>query len=82
MAGRFSFNCGGIPGTSTLKGGLKTDTELATHLDADGQDLIAAMNDQIGALTATDIADVVTFAVSRRRELNLRQIIALPTRQA
>jgi hypothetical protein len=24
----------------------------------------------------------VTFAVSRRRELNLRQIIALPTRQA
>jgi NADP-dependent 3-hydroxy acid dehydrogenase YdfG len=59
-----------------------TDTELATHLDADGQDLIAAMNDQIGALTANDIADVVTFAVSRRRELNLRQIIALPTRQA
>ena len=59
-----------------------TDTELATHLDADGQDLIAAMNDQIGALTATDIADVVTFAASRRRELNLRQIIALPTRQA
>ena len=29
-----------------------TDTELATHLDADGQDLIAEMNDQIGALTA------------------------------
>jgi NADP-dependent 3-hydroxy acid dehydrogenase YdfG len=59
-----------------------TDTELATHLDAPGQDLIASMNEQIGPLAAEDIADVVTFAVSRRRELNLRQIIALPTRQA
>ncbi len=59
-----------------------TDTELATHLDSPGQELIASMNDQIGPLHAEDIADVVTFAVSRRRELNLRQIIALPTRQA
>jgi NADP-dependent 3-hydroxy acid dehydrogenase YdfG len=40
------------------------------------------MNEQIGPLAAEDIADVVTFAVSRRREVNLRQIIALPTRQA
>ena len=53
-----------------------------THLDAPGQDLIASMNEQIGPLHADDIADVVTFAVSRRRELNLRQIVALPTRQA
>jgi NADP-dependent 3-hydroxy acid dehydrogenase YdfG len=59
-----------------------TDTELATHMDGPGQELIASMNEQIGPLAATDIADVVTFAVSRRRELNLRQIIALPTRQA
>ena len=59
-----------------------TDTELATHLDSSGQDLIASMNEQIGPLAAADIADVVTFAVSRRRELNLRQIVALPTRQA
>ncbi|TDW70400.1 SDR family oxidoreductase [Kribbella pratensis] len=59
-----------------------TDTELATHLDSSGQDLIASMNEQIGPLAAEDIADVVTFAVSRRREVNLRQIIALPTRQA
>ncbi|HEY4571404.1 MAG TPA: SDR family oxidoreductase [Kribbella sp.] len=59
-----------------------TETELATHLDTPGQELIASMNEQIGPLTAADIADVVTFAVSRRRELNLRQIIALPTRQA
>ncbi|NUR95810.1 MAG: SDR family oxidoreductase [Kribbellaceae bacterium] len=59
-----------------------TDTELASHLDDTGQDLIASMNEQIGPLHADDIADVVTFAVSRRRELNLRQIIALPTRQA
>jgi NADP-dependent 3-hydroxy acid dehydrogenase YdfG len=59
-----------------------TDTELATHLDPTGQDLIASMNDQFGPLTAEDIAGIVTFTVSRRRELNLRQIIALPTRQA
>jgi NADP-dependent 3-hydroxy acid dehydrogenase YdfG len=59
-----------------------TDTELATQLDSSGQDLIASMNEQIGPLAAEDIADVVTFAVSRRREVNLRQIIALPTRQA
>ncbi len=66
---------------TNLEPGL-TDTELATHLDSSGQDLIASMNEQIGALSASDIADIVTFAVSRRRELNLRQIIALPTRQA
>jgi NADP-dependent 3-hydroxy acid dehydrogenase YdfG len=59
-----------------------TDTELAGHLDSTGQELIASMNDQIGPLHPDDIADLVTFAVSRRRELNLRQIIALPTRQA
>ena len=66
---------------TNLEPGL-TDTELATHLDATGQDLIASMNDQIGPLTPTDLADIVGFVVSRRRELNLRQIIALPTRQA
>ncbi|TDW19130.1 SDR family oxidoreductase [Kribbella kalugense] len=59
-----------------------TDTELATHLDETGQELIASMNEQIGPLAASDIADLVTFAVSRRREFNLRQIFALPTRQA
>ncbi|MGW6279751.1 SDR family oxidoreductase [Kribbella sp. NPDC055071] len=66
---------------TNLEPGL-TDTELATHLNSTGQDLIASMNDQIGPLTATDIADVVTFTVSRRRELNLPQIVAQPTRQA
>jgi NADP-dependent 3-hydroxy acid dehydrogenase YdfG len=66
---------------TNLEPGL-TDTELATHLDSTGQDLIASMNDQIGALNATDLADIIGFVVSRRRELNLRQIIALPTRQA
>jgi NADP-dependent 3-hydroxy acid dehydrogenase YdfG len=40
------------------------------------------MFEAIGALTSADIADVVAFTVSRRRELNLRHVIALPTRQA
>ncbi|TCO44160.1 NADP-dependent 3-hydroxy acid dehydrogenase YdfG [Kribbella antiqua] len=59
-----------------------TATELGDQLDGAGQELLATMNEQIGPLEARDIADVVAFAVSRRREVNLRQIIALPTRQA
>jgi NADP-dependent 3-hydroxy acid dehydrogenase YdfG len=59
-----------------------TATELGDQLDGAGQELLATMNEQIGPLEAADIADVVAFAVARRRELNLRQIIALPTRQA
>ncbi|WP_112244686.1 SDR family oxidoreductase [Kribbella monticola] len=59
-----------------------TESELGSHMLADQQEMLAGMIDTIGPLTATDIADVVAFAVSRRRELNLRHIIALPTRQA
>jgi NADP-dependent 3-hydroxy acid dehydrogenase YdfG len=44
--------------------------------------MLAGMFDVVGPLALADIADVVAFAVSRRRELNLPHIIALPTRQA
>jgi NADP-dependent 3-hydroxy acid dehydrogenase YdfG len=36
----------------------------------------------IPALTAEDIADLIAYTVSRRRHVNLRQSIVLPTRQA
>jgi NADP-dependent 3-hydroxy acid dehydrogenase YdfG len=59
-----------------------TSTELAGHMSDDRQQQIATMSRQIGPLEAADLADVIGFAVSRRREVNLRQIVALPTRQA
>ncbi|WP_033221134.1 SDR family oxidoreductase [Kitasatospora phosalacinea] len=62
-----------------------TDTELGTHIDnpalgPGGQ--LGAMFDAIGPLAAADIADLVAYAVSRPRHVNLRQLVVLPTRQA
>ncbi|WP_405768387.1 SDR family oxidoreductase [Streptomyces sp. NBC_00080] len=60
-----------------------TETELATHLDNDelaGQ--LDGMFDAIGGLSAAELADVVAYATSRPRHVNLRQIMVLPTRQA
>jgi NADP-dependent 3-hydroxy acid dehydrogenase YdfG len=59
-----------------------TESELGTHLLDDQQEMLAGMFKAIGPLESADIADVVAFAVSRRRDVNLRHIIALPTRQA
>ncbi|GAA2082867.1 SDR family NAD(P)-dependent oxidoreductase [Kitasatospora saccharophila] len=61
-----------------------TDTELGTHIDnpalgPDGQ--LGAMFDAIGPLAAADVADLVAYAVSRPRHVNLRQLVVLPTRQ-
>lgn len=36
----------------------------------------------IGALSPAEVADVVAYAASRPRNVNLRQIVVLPTRQA
>ncbi|MFB7945619.1 SDR family oxidoreductase [Kitasatospora phosalacinea] len=62
-----------------------TDTELGTHIDnpalgPDGQ--LGAMFDTIGPLAAADVADLVAYATSRPRHVNLRQLVVLPTRQA
>ncbi|SHI20304.1 SDR family oxidoreductase [Streptomyces sp. 3214.6] len=60
-----------------------TETELATHLDND--DLAGQLDGlfgAIGALSSAEIADVVAYATSRPRHVNLRQIMVLPTRQA
>ncbi len=40
------------------------------------------MFEAIPALTAEDVADLIGYVVSRRREVNLRQLVVLPTRQA
>ncbi|MFJ1707493.1 SDR family oxidoreductase [Kitasatospora sp. NPDC088346] len=60
-----------------------TATELAGHIDNPelaGQ--LGGMFDAIPALTSEDVADLVAYTVSRRREVNLRQLVVLPTRQA
>ncbi|MFI1521132.1 SDR family oxidoreductase [Kitasatospora cineracea] len=62
-----------------------TDTELGSHIDnpalgPDGQ--LGAMFDAIGPLAAADVADLVAYATSRPRHVNLRQLVVLPTRQA
>ncbi|ANP55506.1 NADP-dependent 3-hydroxy acid dehydrogenase YdfG [Streptomyces griseochromogenes] len=60
-----------------------TDTELKAHVDSgelSGQ--LDGMFEAIGGLSAAEVADVVAYASSRPRHVNLRQIMVLPTRQA
>ncbi|MFI6585812.1 SDR family oxidoreductase [Embleya sp. NPDC050493] len=62
-----------------------TETELGSHIDnvdlgESGQ--LGAMFDAIGSLAASDVADLVAYAATRPRHVNLRQIVILPTRQA
>ena len=60
-----------------------TETELKTHVDSgelSGQ--LDGMFEAIGGLSAAEVADVVVYASSRPRHVNLRQIMVLPTRQA
>lgn len=58
------------------------ESELRTHIsDADLSQQVEGMLDEVGALSAEELADLVAYATSRPRRVNLRQIIALPTRQ-
>ncbi|MDX6282391.1 MAG: hypothetical protein QOH03_3462 [Kribbellaceae bacterium] len=59
-----------------------TESELGTHLSEEGQAMLAGMAEAIGPIASADIADLVAYVVSRRREVNLRHVIVLPTRQA
>jgi NADP-dependent 3-hydroxy acid dehydrogenase YdfG len=60
-----------------------TETELATHVDsAELSGQLDGMLKAIGSLSAAEVADVVAYATSRPRHVNLRQIMVLPTRQA
>ena len=42
---------------------------------------LAPWIDSVGSLSAEELADVVAYAASRARHVNLRQIIVQPTRQ-
>ncbi|MEU6843751.1 SDR family oxidoreductase [Streptomyces sp. NPDC046716] len=67
---------------TNLEPGL-TDTELASHVDnADLSAQLDGMFEALAGLTADDIADLIAYTASRPRRVNLRQVIALPTRQA
>jgi NADP-dependent 3-hydroxy acid dehydrogenase YdfG len=60
-----------------------TDTELGTHIDnAALSGELDGMFDALGPLAATDVADLIAYATSRPRHVNLRQLVVLPTRQA
>ncbi|TXS40799.1 SDR family oxidoreductase [Streptomyces sp. uw30] len=59
------------------------ESELRLHTDnpeVAGQ--VDGMLDAVGTLAAEELADVVAYAASRPRHVNLRQIMAMPTRQA
>ncbi|WBO65851.1 SDR family oxidoreductase [Streptomyces camelliae] len=60
-----------------------TQTELAAHVDsAELSGQLDGLFEAIGSLSAAEVADVVAYATSRPRHVNLRQIMVLPTRQA
>ncbi|MEV7022470.1 SDR family oxidoreductase [Kitasatospora sp. NPDC093558] len=67
---------------SAVEPGL-TDTELGGHIDNPAlREQLGGMFEAIPALSADDIADLVAYTVSRPRHVNLRHLVALPTRQA
>ncbi len=60
-----------------------TESELASHVDsAELSGQLDELFGAIGGLSAAEVADVVAYATSRPRHVNLRQITVLPTRQA
>ncbi|GAB2733072.1 SDR family oxidoreductase [Kitasatospora kifunensis] len=60
-----------------------TETELGDHIDnAEISAMVDGMLAAIPPLTSEDIADLIGWTTSRRRGVNLRQAIILPTRQA
>ncbi|MBP0452176.1 SDR family oxidoreductase [Kitasatospora sp. RG8] len=67
---------------SAIEPGL-TDTELGGHIDNPVlREQLGGMFAAIPALTADDIADLIGYTVTRPRHVNLRHLVALPTRQA
>ncbi|WP_406202007.1 SDR family oxidoreductase [Kitasatospora sp. NBC_01560] len=67
---------------SAIEPGL-TDTELGGHIDNPVlREQLGGMFAAIPALTADDIADLIAYTVTRPRHVNLRHLVALPTRQA
>jgi NADP-dependent 3-hydroxy acid dehydrogenase YdfG len=64
-----------------LQPGL-TDSELAANVtDSEARAGLAAMFEQIPALAAADIADLITYLVSRPSHVNVSTLDIVPTRQ-
>ncbi|MFF1560209.1 SDR family oxidoreductase [Streptomyces sp. NPDC058279] len=60
-----------------------TDTELPQGIDnAALASQLSGMFDAIGPLAAEEVADLVAYAASRARHVNLRQLVIQPTTQA
>ncbi|WP_328427182.1 SDR family oxidoreductase [Streptomyces sp. NBC_00443] len=59
------------------------ESELRLHTDNEEISAqVDGMVEAMGTLSAAELADVVAYAASRPRHVNLRQIMAMPTRQA
>lgn len=59
-----------------------TDTELRGHVDnAELSGQLEGMFSEVGSLASEDVADLIAYAASRPKHVNLRQLIVLPTRQ-
>ena len=60
-----------------------TETELASHISSgELAQQLDGMLEALGSLSAEELADVVAYATSRPRHVNLRQIVVQPARQA
>ncbi|MGV9268415.1 SDR family oxidoreductase [Kitasatospora sp. NPDC003701] len=67
---------------SAIEPGL-TATELDTHIDNPAlREQLGGMFAAIPPMSAEDIADLIAYTVTRPRHVNLRHLVALPTRQA
>jgi NADP-dependent 3-hydroxy acid dehydrogenase YdfG len=66
---------------TNIEPGLVT-TELQSHVtDAGANAWLAEARQSIEWLTAQDLAELIVFAVTRPRHVNLQQIVPTPTRQ-
>ena len=60
-----------------------TESELRTHVtDPRRAAELDAMFSAVGSLTSEEVADLVAYAASRPRHVNLSQVMVQPTRQA
>jgi NADP-dependent 3-hydroxy acid dehydrogenase YdfG len=67
---------------TTVEPGL-TRTELGGHIDnVELTEQLRGMFEEIGPLSAAEVAEVVAFAVSRPEHMNLSRLVVVPTRQA
>ena len=57
------------------------DTELATHLPARGAAVMAQRFEGMERMEADDIADTISFIVTRPRRVAVNEVLIRPTEQ-